>query len=116
MHQQADLPFSSSPPVPETSEARLLADILISYLYRNPDWHTARQLAETLDLNDRRIRQLAELSDGRIVSGPGCPGYRHIRHCTPDDIAHAADQLRSQARRMLARSIRLRRRAHALVR
>ena len=67
-------------------------------------------------MTDRKIRQIAELSDGQIVSGPGSPGYCHILHCPGETLSHIADSLRSQARSMLGKSIRLRRLAHALIR
>lgn len=109
----AQFEFRFSAPKPAASDE---VAALTQYLHANPSWHTAKQLSHALQINDRKIRQFAEASDGRIISGPGCPGYRHIDHCSADDIAHAADKLRSQARRMLSRSIRIRRRAHSLIR
>lgn len=76
----------------------------------------AGQLAERLGLSDRTVRKLAEASDGQIVSAPGCPGYKHFDHCTPAELARAADKPRSQARLMLKRSIRLRAKAHKIIR
>jgi hypothetical protein len=112
MIDQGQFDFSAPPP----SSAAPEVDLLIRHLLDHPGFHTAHQLAQSLDLTDRKIRQLAEHSDGLIVSGPGSPGYCHIRHCPAEKIAHIADTLRSQARSMLSRSIRLRRQAHSLIR
>lgn len=111
MFQQASFDFTA-PPSPASGEV----EILTAYLRNNPGFHTAKQLAERLAYTDRKIRQLAEASDGLIVSGPGSPGYIHLDHCPTEKLSHIADTLRSQARAMLARSIRLRKRAHSLIR
>jgi hypothetical protein len=89
---------------------------LLNHLSNNPGFHTAARLSNALDMSDRKIRQLAESSDGLIISGPGSPGYCHLYHCPTETLAHIADTLRSQARHMIARSIRIRRRAHNLIR
>lgn len=113
MSEQATFDFTPRPAsAPEIGEV----ECLLAWLSAHPGFHTAKQLAATLGHSDRKIRQLAEASDGLIVSGPGSPGYCHIYHCPPDTIGHIADTLRSQARAMLARSIRIRRRAHAAIR
>ena len=109
---QAHFDFTAPPPAVPVGEV----ECLLAYLSAAPGFHTAAQLSAALDLSDRRVRQLAEASDGLIVSGPGSPGYCHLYHCPAEKIAHIADTLRSQARSMLARSIRLRKRAHAIIR
>ena len=111
MIEQGTFDFSSPPASPVGEVERLLA-----WLSAHPGFHTAKSLSSALDLTDRAIRQAAEASDGLIISGPGSPGYCHLYHCDPETIGHIADTLRSQARRMLARSIRIRRRSHALIR
>lgn len=112
MTGQQEFVFSPEPSPVEIGEVELL----LNYLSNNPGFHTAKQITSALDLSDRKIRQLAEASDGLIVSGPGSPGYCHLYHCDPRKLAHIADTLRSQARAMLARSIRIRKRAHQLIR
>jgi hypothetical protein len=111
MHEQASFDFTAPPPFHPVGEV----ERLLSHLSSNPGFHTAKQLSAALDLTDRKIRQLAEASDGLIISGPGSPGYCHLYHCDPETIGHIADTLRSQARQMLSRSIRIRRRAVAAV-
>lgn len=111
MITQASFDFTA-PPAPVPGEV----EILTAYLKNHPGFHTAKQLSAALSYPDRKIRQLAEQSDGLIISGPGSPGYCHLHHCDPDTIGHIADTLRSQARNMLRRSIRIRNRAHRLIR
>lgn len=111
MIEQAAFDFTAAKPRDIGEGERLLA-----WLSNNPGFHTAARLSAALDLTDRKVRQLAELSDGLIISGPGSPGYCHLYHCPAETIAHIADTLRSQARHMIARSIRIRRRAHTLIR
>lgn len=110
MFAQASFDFTAPSPPPGE------VDILTAYLNNHPGFHTAKQLAAALAYNDRKIRQLAEAADGMIVSGPGSPGYCHLHHCPTETIGHIADTLRSQARNMLRRSIRIRIRAHSLIR
>ena len=112
MIKQEIFDFTTPLPAPAAGEV----ETLVSFLAQNPGFHTAKVLSEFLHFSDRKIRQLAEASDGLIVSGPGSPGYVHIKHCPAEKLAHIADTLRSQARAMLARSIRLRKRAHAIIR
>lgn len=111
MLAQASFDFTS-PAAPAAGEVARL----VSHLQRAGEtWLTARQLAAALSLTDRKIRSLAEHSDGLIVSGPGCPGYRHLHHCSPVILDEVANRLKSQAKAMLRRSITIRRRAHALL-
>lgn len=112
MIAQPELDFTPRKPAPPTGDevARLL-----SHLRECSGWQTAKQLSAALGFRDRKIRQLAEKSGGEVVSAPGSSGYKHITRCTGEEISHAADQLRSQGRRMLERSIRLRRAAHNII-
>jgi len=113
MTNKGEFDFSTPPLPPAATEV----DRLVHHLLEaGPIWITAKELATSLDLTDRKVRQLAEHSDGLIISGPGCPGYRHLHHCTADQLREVADRLNSQARSMMRRSIRIRRRAHALIR
>jgi hypothetical protein len=111
--QQFEFNLSVSPEKPSVAGLRELLHVLKSL---GPVWTTAGQLAERLGLSDRTVRKLAEASEGQIVSAPGCPGYKHFDHCTAEEIARASDKLRSQARLMLKRSIRLRAKAHKIIR
>lgn len=111
--EQLDLCFASAAaPLQQDAETERVLD----FLKANPGFHTARELSAVLNLTDRQIRKAAEISGHEIVSGPGSPGYCHFSHCPAEKIAHIADTLRSQARLMLARSIRLRKHAHSTIR
>lgn len=112
MIQQVSFDFTAQPSPPEVGEV----ERLLVHLSRHPGFHTAKQLAETLDLTDRKIRQLAEASDGLIVSGPGSPGYCHLYHCPAETVGHITATMISQAKAMIRRSLRIRRRAHTLIR
>jgi hypothetical protein len=108
---QDELDFSASPAKPDISEV----EFLLAWLSKNPGFHTAKTIASALDLSDRKIRQLAEMADGLIVSGPGSPGYCHLYHCDPIMIDHSASKLISQGKAMIRRGIRSKRRAHDLI-
>lgn len=112
MFHQASFDFSAPPASPPETEVQRL----VAWLRDHPGFHTARNLAAALELSDRKIRQLAEHSDGMIISGPGSPGYQHLHHCSAGDLAHIADTLRSQAISMLRRALKMRSRAHAIIR
>jgi len=109
MITQASFDFTA--PAPAAGEVGRL----VNHLRNHPGFHTAAMLSVALDLSDRKIRQLAESSDGLIISGPGSPGYCHLNHCPTETLSHIVNTLRSQARSMIGRSIRIRRRAHALI-
>jgi hypothetical protein len=80
---------------------------------RGCGWVTAAALGAVLQIDDRQIRTAAEYSDGRILSGPGCPGYRLLDSAARlGDADRAASCLESQARRMLHRAARIRSRMH----
>jgi hypothetical protein len=101
-----------APPAPPAGEI----DRLLEYLAARPEWIPAKQLLADLGFSDRKVRQLAEQSEARIISYPGSPGYRHFHHCTTDELAHAADAHISQGRRQIARGLRIRKRAHETIR
>lgn len=83
-------------------------------LWEHREWITARGLRQLSGgrLDDREIRALAAVSPD-VISGQG--GYRHIERSTPEEIRHAAAWLESQGRKMVDRSIAIRRRAHTLL-
>jgi len=71
-------------------------------------WKTARELERVLGYKERKIRALAEESAGKILSGPGCPGYRLASEATPEECAEAANRMVSQGKRMIRRGIAIR--------
>ena len=74
-------------------------------------WMTAGDIMLTVigRLSDRNVRELASQSN-RIISGQ--KGYKHIEHGTPEEIAHSANWLISQGKKMIKRGIGQRRAAH----
>jgi hypothetical protein len=97
----------------ETSWPNLTHE-LEGWLLTHPGWHTAKEIGNALCWNDRWIRGAAAASD-QIVSGPGSPGYRHIRNCEAGEIRDIVATLRSQARAMNQRAIRLEKAGHRLI-
>lgn len=90
-------------------------DQLCSYLLGR-GWVKAAIIEHDLELDERHIRAIAEASDGLVISGPGCPGYKLLTGVAElPDVDEAANRLESQANRMLLRAESLRRRAKRIV-
>jgi hypothetical protein len=101
----------------ESRPSQAAIDMLTSYLLkRGRQWTTAKEITAALGLEERRIRVLAEHSACLIVSGPGCPGYRHLMNTTVEQIREIMDRLQSQGTRMIQRSIRIGKLAHKTIR
>ena len=111
MDQQQELNFTK-PPSSDPGEV----EILTAYLLNNPGFHTARKLAKALAWSDRKIRSLAEQADGTIVSGPGSPGYCHVKHCPVEKVNHITNKSISPAKKMIRKALKTRRIAHKLIR
>ncbi len=109
--EQIDLDFS----VP-TSVTQEEIDRLVEFL-RGRDWVKAAEIEASISISDRRIRAIAEASNGWILSGPGCPGYKALSPTTElREVDEAANRLESQGKRMIRRALAIRRRAHQLLR
>lgn len=81
------------------------------------DWVKASQIESALGLDDRAVRALAEHSEGRILSGPGCPGYKLFTgKAEVGEADRCASRLESQGKKMLARAASIRRRFHRYAR
>jgi hypothetical protein len=108
------LELSIKMPAPEVSAAEV--DALCEFL-RGKGWIKAAQIEAELSINDRKLRAIAEHSDGRILSGPGCPGYKLFDGRTELIEADlAASRLESQARLMIKRAAAYRCRIHRFAR
>jgi len=85
-------------------------------LLEHPGWITAAALADRSAgiLSDRQVRILANASP-LVLSGPGSPGYRHMKHATAEEIEHITASLISQGKTMMKRGIRLKRVGHMLL-
>ena len=112
MIEQASFDFTE-PPAPPAGEVECLVAYL---LQRGMQWTPASQILADLGINDRKLRNLKSQSANRIISVPGCPGYRHIKCCTLEDIHEAAERRHSQARAMIADYISLKKLAHSMIR
>lgn len=98
-----------APAPPDLAEVARLA----SWLYEAGDcWCNAREISHSLGLSDRQIRNLAAASGGIVVSSPGSPGYKHVRHCDPEEIKAIAARLEHQAKLMGKRASEIRRAFH----
>lgn len=106
LDSQLDLSFSSRRPVATGAEM----DALIAYL-RGRDWTTAKTISVALRMSDRQIRAVASETP-EILSGQ--KGYKLTRLCTAEEARHAVAWLRSQARQMIGRSIRIAKLFHRL--
>jgi hypothetical protein len=104
---QGELKLKMAAPVVTVAEV----DALCAHL-RGRAWVTAKQLETELGLDDRKLRAIAEHSDGRVLSGPGSPGYCLFTRDTLTEADHCASLHESQARRQLARAAAIRRRFH----
>ncbi len=115
MTSQLDLELPSK--APEVTQEQI--DQLVDFL-RGRGWMTAAEIeAELKDkkINERKIRKIAEFSEGRILSGPGCPGYKLFTGATEIDEADlCATRIESQARQIIMRAASIRRRFHRYAR
>jgi hypothetical protein len=112
MLNQASFDFTGPPPPPPGE-----VEILTAYLKKQgPVWTPAKQIEADLGINDRKLRILRAAAKNQILSGPGCPGYRHMDHATLDNIQEAAARKRSQIRAMTRDYIDLKRCAHSRIR
>ena len=67
-------------------------------------WHTAKALRSAVA--ERTMREIAERSDGEIISGQ--KGYRLTQFATATECRHAEAWLQSQGRKMITRAIAIR--------
>lgn len=89
-------------PIPAPDNAQLAADLaaLVTILHDAGDWMKSEEIHKNHPrLAPRRVRQLAEASDGAIL-GCSAKGYRLTRQATPDEARHALADLNSRARKL----------------
>lgn len=92
------------------------ADLLVPRLLDALDgrgWVNARRLARELEVDDRALREAASQSRGRIIGGQS--GYARTDQVSPRESGRVSAALRSQAKKMLRRSIDIDRVSHATV-
>lgn len=75
-------------------------------------WMSAGLIGSKTGWNSDKVNNLARVS-ADIISGQR--GYKHLAHATAAEQGHFFNGLRSRARELLRRCIRVRRRAHQMV-
>lgn len=91
---------------------------LVDLLHAAGTWMTAHDILEQLGLPvtesaKRHLRELAEHSQGEIVSGNS--GYKHNRHITPEELDEFWGRMVSQGKKMIARALLVKRKHHSYV-
>jgi hypothetical protein len=86
-------------------------ELVATYL-RDKVWVKGEQICTDLEISDRMLRKIVEFADGRIISGPGSPGYRLFTREALADADAVACSFESQGKRMLQHAIAIRRRFH----
>lgn len=103
---QMDLGMTEAAPgaVPEAKpeDVRALAGALTGRKKAVSAADLARVLGD--GWNERKVRSVARAAAPGIVSYPGAPGYKLWEECTVDEISHAIEAFRSQARDMEKRA------------
>ena len=103
----------SKAPLVTDQEVQLLITVLT-----DRDWMTARQIAATPEFVsrferskqatvERRIRAIANKTEGFVISYPGSPGYKLTLEATIQEIQVATACLRHQAGEMTERAMQI---------
>lgn len=106
-------PQQSTLPLVGASSRRPKVDQLVPLVLEALDgkgWVTRRQLQQQYGWDDRTIREAANQSQGRIISGQ--KGYALVDCVTVHEAQHAADWLKHQAHEMLKRAADIQRAMH----
>jgi len=109
---ETELDLFNQPPHDAVNDVLWLEKVL----HDAKDWMSAAEILQLVgrrpgDDGKRWIRDLASRSKW-ILSGPGSPGYKHIRNSTPEEIKHYKNSLISQGKDMIHRAIKISRSAH----
>lgn len=98
------------PPAPVSDDQRDLASLL-GFLKLRTGWFSAAEISVIKGWDDRRIRHLASIAGGQIMSGQR--GYIYTRHASPEEFTHFYNQMLSQAKKMITRIIATRKVFHS---
>lgn len=104
MSEQLELIKAKGPKVTPEEISALVAVI------RDRGWLTASEITRTICWPDRKIRAVANASEGQIISGQS--GYKLTNQATIEEIEHAANWLRHQASEMTHRALQIDRIRH----
>ncbi len=91
-----------------SSEVTRLVTLLSLY-----GWMKADSITKHTSWPDRKIRAIANASEGRIISGQN--GYNLTSKADAEEVRHSVNWLESQARRMVARAVQIRRIYHGQI-
>jgi len=80
----------------------------------NRGWIKSRELGAITEAQKRRLREIAEFGEGKVVSYPGSPGYKLLNDCSLEELRHGDRAMRSQLRCMAKKWKPIWRRMHAL--
>jgi hypothetical protein len=80
----------------------------------NRGWIKSRELGAVTEAQKRRLREVAEFGEGKVVSYPGSPGYKLLNDCSLEELRHGDRAVRSQIRGMAKKWKPIWRRMHAL--
>lgn len=112
MTEQLDLLPKKAPRI-SSEDVALLIRVLAGH-----DWMSAAEVVSTDEFQgrfwglkkanaERRIRAIANSSDGHVLSYPGSPGYRLTIEAKIEEIQTAVSKLRHQARQMTERALQI---------
>ena len=104
------------PPRPEAATDTAWLEGLLDTV---KDWMTAAEILQSIgkpvtEDNRRWLRDVASRCE-YVLSGPGSPGYRHIKHSNLEECAHYGDAKISQGKEMIRGGIKIRRAAHKIL-
>lgn len=110
MSDNLELDFSHRPPKVSGDEVEAVCAFL-----GGKGWIRAKEIEAQIEIDDRRMRVIAEKSEGRILSGQ--KGYRLFDASVPvEEADHAANWLIAQGKKMIRRGVAIRRRFHQFAR
>ena len=96
--------FDRAPTV-AVDDVRLLLGVL-----RGAGWVNAKLLARLTGYDDRKLRAVANASDGRVISGNA--GYKLTKEATNEEINECVGRLKAQADKMVMRIVSIERARH----
>jgi hypothetical protein len=99
----AFLEFDFSAPVPADRASHMDVAVLVGWL-SGKGWQTGKALCARLGWSERKLRSVANLSDGEVLSWPGSKGYCLTVDADPEDVNHGIAAMRAQAGEMHRRA------------
>lgn len=102
MSDNLELPLGATPAQKFGShEPELAAEWLVALLDGRATWTTAADILRTAGLAvtedaKRWLRLVRAATHGRVLGGPGFPGYRHVRTLTSDEYQHWRNAMLAQ--------------------